>query len=773
MKKNNDSIELESNSKRPRIEVDLTNLPGDPSLRKKMCDYHPSDRDQIRRAFLQKGPCQPFNHDFPRKEFGKTMRRFNPAWFKEYKWLEYSILKDAAYCLYCYLFKPDIGKQAGGDSFVTEGFSNWKKKEKIEGHVGAHNSAHNQARRKCEALLNHKQSIITFFDKQSDQQKIIYKTRLNASVDCVRFLQQQGLAFRGHDESKGSSNQGNFLELLRFLAKHNEEIDKVVLENAPENHQMIAGAIQKDIANAAASKTLDAILKDLGESSFAILVDESRDISVKEQLAIVLRYVDKRGHVIERFLGIAHVSNTTAAELKKTIDSVLSRHNLSISRLRGQGYDGASNMRGELNGLKTLILNENSSAYYVHCFAHQLQLTLVAVAKNHIQIATFFSLVNSIFNVVGASCKRRDILREKQTAEVVKALQNNEMSTGRGLNQEMNIKRPGDTRWSSHYGAIASLIIMFSSVIDTVEDIVEDGLNSEQRAEANILIQSLQTFDFAFNLHLMKNVLGITNELSQALQRKDQDILNAMKLVEISKLRLQAMREDGWNSLFEEVSKFCAKNNIVVPNMDELYQPRSRRKVQDMKNSHHYRVELYYTVIDMQLQELNSRFNEASSELLLCVACLSPDDMFASFNKEKLIRLAQFYPNDFSAVQLITLDNQLETYIFDMRSSDEFATLKGIGQLAEKLVEMKKDVVYPLVYSLVTLSLILPVATATVERAFSAMNIVKNRLRNRMGDQWMNDCLITYIEKDIFKTISNEEIMQRFQGMKTRRGQLN
>jgi hypothetical protein len=175
------------------------------------------------------------------------------------------------------------------------------------------------------------------------------------------------------------------------------------------------------------------------------------------------------------------------------------------------------------------------------------------------------------------------------------------MSTGRVLNQEMNIKRPGDTRWSSHYGAIVSLITMFSFVIDTVEDIVEDGLNSEQRAEANILIQSLQTFDFAFNLHLMKNVLGITNELSQTLQRKDQDILNAMKLVEISKLRLQAMREDGWNSLFEEVSKFCAKNNIVVLNMDELYQPRSRRKAQGMKNSHHYRVELYYTVIDMQL----------------------------------------------------------------------------------------------------------------------------------------------------------------------------
>jgi hypothetical protein len=50
------------------------------------------------------------------------------------------------YYLYCYLFKPDVGKEPGGDSFVTEEFSNWKKKEKIEGHVGVHNSAHNQTR---------------------------------------------------------------------------------------------------------------------------------------------------------------------------------------------------------------------------------------------------------------------------------------------------------------------------------------------------------------------------------------------------------------------------------------------------------------------------------------------------------------------------------------------------------------------------------------------------------------------------------------------------
>ena len=82
------------------------------------------------------------------------------------------------------------------------------------------------------------------------------------------------------------------------------------------------------------------------------------------------------------------------------------------------------------------------------------------------------------------------------------------------------------------------------------------------------------------------------------------------------------------------------------------------------------------------------------------------------------------------------------------------------------MVEMKKNVSYQLIYSLVTLALILLVATATVERAFSIMNIIKNRLRNQIGDQWMNNCLITYIEKDIFKTIKCEKIMQRFQNMK-------
>ena len=85
--------------------------------------------------------------------------------------------------------------------------------------------------------------------------------------------------------------------------------------------------------------------------------------------------------------------------------------------------------------------------------------------------------------------------------------------------------------------------------------------------------------------------------------------------------------------------------------------------------------------------------------------------------------------------------------------------LQGVGELAEKLVKTEKHETYPLVYLLVKLVLTLPVATAIVERSFSTIKYI-NELRNQMGDQWMNDCLIVYIEKDVTCSIDNETIMQ-------------
>ena len=74
--------------------------------------------------------------------------------------------------------------------------------------------------------------------------------------------------------------------------------------------------------------------------------------------------MNDEGKVMERFLGLQHVESYTAIALKEALVCMLSSHNLSISMLRGQGYDGASNMRGEFNGVQKLIRDENPYALY-------------------------------------------------------------------------------------------------------------------------------------------------------------------------------------------------------------------------------------------------------------------------------------------------------------------------------------------------------------------------------------------------------------------------
>ena len=91
-----------------------------------------------------------------------------------------------------------------------------------------------------------------------------------------------------------------------------------------------------------------------------------------EQLDVCLRYVDKKGRVVVRFLGLAHVEDTTSLTLEAAIKQMLMNYNLTFAMARGQGYDGASNMKGNANGLKKLIMDEYPSTYYVHYFAHQL-----------------------------------------------------------------------------------------------------------------------------------------------------------------------------------------------------------------------------------------------------------------------------------------------------------------------------------------------------------------------------------------------------------------
>ncbi|CAM8944236.1 unnamed protein product [Rhodiola kirilowii] len=225
-------------------------------------------------------------------------------------------------------------------------------------------------------------------------------------------------------------------------------------------------------------------------------------------MAIGLRYVNDHGIVMERFIGVVHVVDTTSLALKRGIDEFFAKYGLSLSKIRSQGYDGASNMRGELNGLKTLILNENPCARYIHCFAHQLQLVIVVVAQSNQYVSDFFEYLSMITNMVGVSCKRKDEFRQTQHEHLVEMLANGEISTGNGLTQETSLTRPGATRWGSHFTTIVHLLSLWPSTIKVLGNIFKDGTDLKTRGVASSLVEKIESYQFVFIAHLMKLCWG-------------------------------------------------------------------------------------------------------------------------------------------------------------------------------------------------------------------------------------------------------------------------
>jgi hypothetical protein len=167
------------------------------------------------------------------------------------------------------------------------------------------------------------------------------------------------------------------------------------------------------------------------------------------------------------------------------------------------------------------------------------------------------------------------------------------------------------------------------------------------------------------------------------------------------------------------------------------------------------------------------RFSEVSCELLVGFACLDPKNSFSMFYLEKLARLGDLYDQDFSVLDRAMLREQLETYIIHVRRNTAFVTCEDIASLSIKMVHTEKHVVFPLVYKLIELALLLPVSTASVERTFSAMNIIKRELRNKIEDDWMNDLMVCYMEKEIFMSLDDETITRRFQRIKKRKMELS
>ncbi|KAG6626865.1 hypothetical protein CIPAW_15G082100 [Carya illinoinensis] len=340
------------------------------------------------------------------------------------------------------------------------------------------------------------------------------------SMACVRSLMFQACAFRG-----------NFIELIKLLASYNDQVNGAVMENVPQNAKYTSPKIQKEILHIFANKM----------------------------------FVDKDGFIRERFFHIVHVKNTMALTLKNEICVLLSRYDLQIENIRA------------------LFLKDCPYAYYVHCWAHKLQLALVATSIEVKHVHQFFVHLTSIINIIVGSSKCHDELQTAQAAEIESLITSYEIEIGKGANQIGTLQRPRDTRWGSHF---------------------QFGSNYSQRGDAEAAYMVLISFEFILILYMIKKIMGIINALCQSLQQNSQYIVNAMSLVSTTKVLIQNLRDDGWESLLTDVKSFCEKHQIDIPDMNEQY-TRARGK---------------------SCRQVD-KFNDHTMELLILSVALNPKDM--------------------------------------------------------------------------------------------------------------------------------------------------
>ena len=367
-------------------------------------------------------PVQPTNVKFPVTFYSKKPRSFRAAWFRSFSWLEYSVKRDAAFCYACHLF----GSGGGGCNsrpeqvFTTTGFNDWKHAMGKSGILVCHNNCH--AHR--QAVIAWKQSTInsqrgTSISEQlgSRRAEQVKQNRhyLKTLVEILLLCSHQEIALRGHRESELFMNRGNFQEILKLVANH-DLIVNCRLTDGPKNAAYTSPEIQNILLNVMGNMVRKQICSAVQNAAvYSILADETKDCSKREQMAIVLRYVDiESATIFERFLTYVEAKSLNAESLSTYILEALKEHGLDPKCIVSQGYDGASVMSGRCAGVQQRIKDIVPQATYVHCYAHCLNLALVDCARDVSDASDFFALMEAPYVFVSAS-KAHEIYLQKQS----------------------------------------------------------------------------------------------------------------------------------------------------------------------------------------------------------------------------------------------------------------------------------------------------------------------------------------------------------------------
>ena len=372
---------------------------------------------------------------------------------------------------------------------ISTGFSNWKDATMV---LRKHeqSSSHRQA---VEVIITLPASTVHIGEQLSQQhvkEKELNRSMLIKIMSSIRFLARQGMALRGDS----SEEDGNFFQMLRLKAEEDPRMHEWLRK---KTNKYTSHEIQNGILKVMAMQVIRKVASCLQSSPFiTIMMDETTDVSNREQSTLVFRSVTDNFDVHEEFLGLYQVPSIDSLTLKKVMEDSLCRINIPFSKVCGQCYDGASTMSGSRSGVAKLVMDIEPRALYTHCYGHSINLAVSDAIKLSKPVKSALETTHEITKLIKYSPRREEIFRRLKDAH--KLMHDDSHSVG------MRLLCP--TRWTVRADSLASIITNYEVLLLTWEEAADVVKDTETKARINGVSAQMKTFDFLFYFYIRKVV---------------------------------------------------------------------------------------------------------------------------------------------------------------------------------------------------------------------------------------------------------------------------
>ena len=576
-----------------------------------------------------------------------------------------------------------------------------------------------------------------------------------------------GIPLRGHRDD-GCLNaaetihdvqcsEGNFRSMLQLYSIGNSAL-REHLTNAAKNSTWLSPITQNEIIEMIGNCIQKKVVEEVQKSGvFSVLADETTDSSHRSQLSVSVRFVAEKNVssipgasakktvsvIQERFLEFLNPESLTVEGLALEIVNVLRRLGLDVSLLVGQGYDGASAMSGQFNGVQKYVRDMCASpAVYVHCVAHVLNLTLVHASKVPAIRNTLSTIarVADFFNSSSVSCKKlTDAMERFEDTKKEK------------------IKIPCATRWVEKQEAVHTFFIVYSVIVEQLQLETMAGRSSRRSTDAQALLDSITRGQFVVGLAILNSVMTVTKRLSKVLQSSTNDLMTALTMVKtvVDQLRQWRVSDDRFRCIFEEAQNLC-EHEIEKPRANANLRHLNQDNPDVQTAEEYYRITAFNSFLDSLLQQMDDRYQTPTRTAMMLCNFLPKYAMHSEF--ETIKKGVELFLNLLPGT-LFEVAIEFEAWKLTCSRLDDPPTD------AAKSIDVCNPYCFPNIRKLLMIFASLPVSTASAERSFSVLKHLKSSLRSQMSEKRLTGASLAYIYSNLFnaKEISDSVLTEFLQ----------